>query len=194
MFNAYKQSIKALTANPVRTVLTTLGIVIGIATVILVLSAGEGFRSLIDQELAAWGTDTLFIETRVPPTTKNRASGSVAASADLSRATTTIQITSFKTSDLDVVKKLNNVLDAYGIATGQTVASYRENAKNVIYYGVGAEMFAIDKHTLKLGRVFTPAEDTGAAQVVILGSNLADDLFGQDDPIGKLMRVGNLNF
>jgi len=194
MFNAYKQSIKALTANPVRTVLTTLGIVIGIATVILVLSAGEGFRSLIDQELAAWGTDTLFIETRVPPTTKNRANGGIAASADLSRATTTIQITSFKTTDLEVIKKLNNVKDAYGLATGQAVVSYRENAKNIIYYGVGAEMFAIDKHTLKSGRAFTPAENTGAAQVVILGSNLADDLFGLDDPIGKLMRVGNLNF
>ncbi|MDP3882624.1 MAG: ABC transporter permease [Candidatus Staskawiczbacteria bacterium] len=194
MFNAYRQSIKALTANPVRTVLTTLGIVIGIATVILVLSAGAGFRSLVDQQLAAFGTDTLFIETRVPPTTKSRASGSSAASADFSRATTTVQITSFKTSDLDIIKKLNNVEGAYGLATGQAVISYRENAKSIIYYGAGAEMFSIDKHTLKSGRFFTEAEDTGAAQVVLLGTNLADDLFGQDDPIGKLVKVGNLNF
>ena len=48
MFIAFKQSIKALSANKARTVLTTLGIMIGIATVILVLSAGAGFRSLID--------------------------------------------------------------------------------------------------------------------------------------------------
>lgn len=194
MFDSFKQPLKSLKANPIRTVLTTLGIVIGIATVILVLSAGAGFRSLIDQELAAWGTDTLFIETRVPPTTKNRASGSSAAAADFSRATSTVQITSFKTSNLDVIKKLNNVEGVYGIATGQAVVSYRETAKSVIYYGVGAEMFSIDKHTLKSGRFFTQAEDTGAAQVVILGSNLADDLFGQDEPLGKLMRVGNLNF
>jgi len=194
MFNAYTQSIKSLIGNPARTVLTTLGIVIGIATVILVLSAGEGFRSLIDQELAAWGTDTLFIETRVPPTTKNRASGNGAASADFSRATTTVQITSFKASDLDIIKKLNNVEGAYGIATGQAVVSYRNTAKNVIYYGVGGEMFSIDKHTLKSGRFFTESEDSGASQVIILGSNLADDLFVQDDPIGKLVRVGNLNF
>jgi len=194
MFKAFRQSIRALKSNPVRTVLTTLGIVIGIATVILVLSAGEGFRSLIDKELAAWGTDTLFVETRVPPTTKNRANGSNAASADFSRATSTVQITSFKTSDLTAIKKLGNVAEAYGIATGQAVVSYRENAKSIIYYGVGSEMFSIDKHTLKSGRFFTQAEDTGAAQVVILGSNLADDLYVQDDPIGKLLRVGNLNF
>ncbi len=193
MFKAYKQSIKALTANPVRTVLTTLGIVIGIATVILVLSAGAGFRSLIDSELSSWGTDTLFIETRVPPTTKNLANNN-AASVDFSRATSTVQITSFKVSNLDEIKKLGNVSGAYGIATGLAVASYRNNAKNVIYYAAGAEMFSIDKHTLKKGRFFTQAEDTGANQVVILGSALADDLFGQDDPLGKLVRIGTLNF
>jgi len=193
MFNAYKQSIKALTANPIRTVLTTLGIVIGIATVIVVLSAGEGFRSLIDDQLSSWGTDTLFVETRVPPTTKNVANSN-AASADFSRATSTVQITSFKTSNLDEIKKLANVSGAYGISTGLAVASYRNNAKNVIYYAAGAEMFSIDKHTLESGRFFTQAEDTGANQVVILGSTLADDLFEQDDPLGKLVRIGTLNF
>ncbi|MFA6190049.1 MAG: ABC transporter permease [Candidatus Staskawiczbacteria bacterium] len=189
----FQQSIKALSANPVRTILTTLGIVIGIATVITVLSAGAGFRSLIDAELAAWGTDTLFIETRVPPTTKSLANNN-AASADLSRATSTVQITTFKTTDLDAIKKINNVSGAYGMTTGLSVASYRDNAKSAIYFGVGADMFSIDKHTLKSGRFFTEAEDSGAIQVVILGSNLADDLFGQDDSIGKLIRVGSLNF
>lgn len=193
MFNALKQSLRALKANPARTVLTTLGIVIGISTVIMVLSAGEGFRSLIDQQLASWGTDTLFVETRVPPTTKNLANSN-AASADFSRAGSTVQITSFKASDLDEIKKIGNVSGAYGIATGLAVTSYRDNAKSVIYYGAGAEMFDIDKHELESGRFFTKAEDTGASQVVLLGSNLAKDLFVQDDPLGKLIRVGNLNF
>ncbi|MEK7658262.1 MAG: ABC transporter permease [Patescibacteria group bacterium] len=193
MITSFQQSIRALKSNPARTLLTTLGIVIGIATVILVLSAGAGFRSLIDQQLAAWGTDTLFIETRVPPTTKNRANSN-AASADFSRATTTVQITSFKSTDLDAIKKINNVAGAYGIATGQAVVSYRDRAKSIIYYGAGAEMFLIDKHTLKTGRFWTEAEDTGASQVAILGSNIAKDLFLQDDPIGKLVRIGNLNF
>ena len=80
MFNAFKQSIKALSANPARTVLTTLGIMIGIATVILVLSAGAGFRSLINSQIGALGSNTLFIQTRVPPTTKNRAASSAGPS------------------------------------------------------------------------------------------------------------------
>jgi len=192
MFKALQQSIKALRANPVRTVLTTLGVVIGIATVIVVLSAGAGFQSLISAQLSSWGTDTLFIETRVPPTTKNRASS--ATSADLSRAGSAVAITTFKQRDLDNVKKLGNVIGAYGMTMGSAVVSYRGVEKNVIYYGADAEMFSIDKHTLKSGRFYTEAEDSGGAQTVILGSTLADDLFAQDDPLGKLVRIGNLNF
>jgi len=183
---AFRQSIKALSANPVRTVLTTLGIVIGIATVIMVLSAGAGFRSLINNEIQSLGSDTLFIKTRVPPTTKNRAQTLSPGIA--------IGITSFKQRDLDDIKKLNNVVNDYGMVTGMAVASYRNNQKSALYFGSSSERFIIDRHTLKEGRFYTKAEDSGAAQVVILGSNIADDLFVQDDPLGKLLRVGNLNF
>lgn len=193
MFKALQQSIKVLKANPVRTVLTTLGIVIGIATVILVLSAGAGFRSLIDAQLQAYGTDTLFIETRVPPTTKNRAVNS-ATSADFSRAASATAITTFKQKDLNDVEKLGNVKGAYGIVTGLAVTSYRDNAKSAIYYGSSYKRFEIDKNTLKSGRFYTQAEDMGASQVVILGSNIANDLFGQDEALNKLIKIGNLNF
>jgi putative ABC transport system permease protein len=192
MLKALKQAIKVLSANPVRTLLTTLGIVIGISTVILVLSAGAGFRSLIDKELSTWGTNTLFVETRVPPTTKNRANG--ATNADFSRANSSVAITTFKQRDVDEIKKIGNIVNAYGMVTGLAVTSYRDNAKSIIYYGASYERFIIDKHALKLGRFYTQSEDVGASQVVILGSNLANDLFNQDDPLGKLIRLGNLNF
>ena len=181
------QSIKALTANPVRTVLTTLGIVIGISTVIMVLSAGAGFRSLINDEIKSLGSDTLFIKTKVPPTTKNRAAGSLTPGI-------AIGITTFNQRDLDDIKKLNNVVNDYGMVTGMAVASYRNNQKSVIYYGSSAGKFLIDQHTLSEGRFYTSAEDASGAQVVILGSNVAKNLFVQDDPFGKLLRVGNLNF
>ena len=80
------------------------------------------------------------------------------------------------------------------MVTGMATASYRNNNKNAIYYGSSYERFSIDQHQLSEGRFYTQAEDAGAAQVVILGSALAKDLFLQDDPLGKLVRVGNLNF
>lgn len=192
MYRAVKQSIKVLSSNPARTVLTTLGIMIGIATVILVLSAGAGFRSLIDGQLQAYGTNTLFIETRVPPTTKNRGAG--AASGDASRAASAVAITTLKNRDLEDIKKLGNVVNSYGMVVGQKVVSYRNISKSTLFYGASAARFEIDKNTLKSGRFFTAQEDSGAAQVTILESQLAIDLFGNDDPIGKLIRLGDTNF
>lgn len=192
MVSAFRQSVKALFANPVRTGLTTLGIVIGIATVILVLSAGEGFRSLINAQLEAYGTNTLFVETRVPPTTKNRNAG--ASQADTGRANSPVAITSFKNRDLEDIKQLPNVTNDYGVVVGQKVVSYKDVEKSILFYGASPERFDIDKGTLKAGRFFSAAENTGANQVVILGSTLASDLFGQEDAVGKLIRVGDLNF
>ncbi len=192
MYQAFRQSSKVLLANPVRTILTTLGIMIGIATVILVLSAGAGFRSLIDSQLQAYGTNTLFLETRVPPTTKNRGAG--VASADTGRAASAIAITTLKNRDLEDIKKLNNVVNDYGMVVGQKVASYRDVSKSVLFYGSSAARFEIDKNTLKSGRFFSAQEDSGAAQVAILESKLAQDLFGNNDPLGKLIRLGDLNF
>ncbi len=193
MFTSLKQSIRALAANKGRTVLTTLGIVIGIATVIMVLSAGAGFRSLIDEQVNALGSNTLFIQTRVPPTTKNRAAAAP-TNDDGTGSFSGIVITTLKQRDLDEVNRLPNVVKSYGMITGQAVASYRDNQKNVIYYGASAERFEIDQHTLRSGRFYSAAEDAGGAQIVILGSALADNLFNQDNPIGKLIRIGNLNF
>lgn len=192
MVAVFHQSVKALFANPVRTGLTTLGIIIGIATVILVLSAGEGFRSLINAQLETYGTNTLFVETRVPPTTKNRNAG--AAQADTGRATSPVAITSFKNRDLNDIKQLPNVTNDYGVVVGQKVVSYKNVEKSVLFYGASPERFDIDKGTLKAGRFFSVAENTGASQVAVLGSKLSADLFNQEDPIGKLIRVGELNF
>jgi putative ABC transport system permease protein len=189
MVIALRQSIRSLSGNPVRTVLTTLGIVIGIATVILVLAAGEGFRGLISSQIASLGTNTLVIATKVPPTTKNRAATGPGGSLNA-----TVAITSLTLRDLEDIKRLPNVTDAYGLAIGQATASYRSNKKSVMYIGAGAARFVIDQGTLRTGRFYTDGEDTGAAQVAVLGSATADNLFGQDPPVGKYLRIGTLNF
>ncbi len=193
MLTAFRQSIKSLFANPVRTCLTTLGIVIGISTVILVLSAGAGFRGFVNDQIASLGTNTLVIATKVPPTTKNRAGGP-ATSISTENFNSIVAITSLKTKDLDDIKKLANVANAYGMAVGQAVASYRNTKKSVMYFGASSARFDIDKGALREGRFYTDGEDKGAAQVLVLGAKIAEDLFGQDPPVGKYLRVGTLNF
>jgi putative ABC transport system permease protein len=186
MLNAIRQAFRALLANKSRTLLTTLGIMIGIATVILVLSAGAGFRLLIDKEIATFGTNTLYVQTKVPSNNKSLSQQSSASSG--------ITVTSFKQRDLDDIKKLPNVVNVYGMVLGQAAASYRNNHKTSVYVGTSATMFEIDQNKLQSGRFFTATEDAGGAQVAVIGYKIASSLFKQDDPIGKILRIGALNF
>jgi len=192
MKRAFTLAIKSLFSNPVRTGLTTLGIIIGVGTVILVLSAGAGFRSLINNQVEAFGSNTVIIETKVPPSAKSR--NNSAASADLSRVTSAIAITTLTMRDVQDIKRLPNMVNAYGALFSQKPVSYKNVIKNATVAGASSEKFDIDTVKLASGRFYTLQEDLAAAQVAILGNKLANDLFSLEDPIGKIVRVGDLNF
>jgi putative ABC transport system permease protein len=191
MLDLFKQVYRGLTSNLVRTLLTTLGIVIGIAMVILVLSAGEGFRSYIVSQVEAFGTNTVFIETRIPPTTKARNGGAGLGGEAGSQA---VAITSLKNRDVEDIRRLPNVSGAYGAVIGQKVVSYRDVKKNALLWGVDSDRFTIDSGKLTAGRFFTQQENLAASQVAVLGYGIANDLFGSDDPINQTIRVGTYNF
>jgi ABC-type antimicrobial peptide transport system permease subunit len=195
MLNAFKQALKGLKSNLVRTGLTTLGIVIGIATVVMVFSVGEGFKSYMVSQIEIYGSNTIFVETRVPPTTKARASGvDPNFSIESSSASQAVAVSSFKQHDIDEIKKLNNVTNAYGAIMGQKVAAYQNVNKSVIIFAADPAIFSIDKTKLVAGRPFTQSENASAAQVAILGYDLASILFGGDNPLDKIVRIGDLNF
>jgi putative ABC transport system permease protein len=191
MLNSFKQAFKSLFANPARTGLTTLGIVIGIATVILVLSAGEGFKSYLNLQIEAFGTNTIFVQTKVPQTTRARNTGG--GNTDSDRAST-VAITTFKNLDLAEIRRAGNVKNVYGAVMGQKIVSYKQVAKNAFFMGAGPERFEIDKGKLARGRFFTDVDNKAVAQVAVLGHDIADDLFGQDEAVGKMVRVGESNF
>ncbi len=193
MITALRQAIKSLRANPGRTTLTTLGIIVGVSTVILVLAAGAGFRGLVKAQVDSLGTNTLVIATKVPPTTKNRASAT-SGTVSAGNVSAPVVISSFKMQDLDEIERLPNVSGVYGLVVGQGTVSYRDVKKSELYIGAGASRFDIDQGTLREGRFYTNEDDIGAAQVVILGSAVADSLFGQDSALGANVRIGDLNF
>jgi putative ABC transport system permease protein len=192
MFKSFQQAVRGLRANPARTLLTTLGIVIGIATVIIVLSAGAGFRSYINGQIDAFGTNFVTVQTKVPPSTKARQKGGLNAAGE--PGSQAVAITSLKTRDIDSIKRLPNIVDAYGVVIGQQVTSYKQVSKNAFIFAADAARFNIDKGVVAQGRPYTGQEDLGAAQVAVLGHDIAADLFGNEDPIGKNIRVGAYNF
>ncbi len=194
MNNIYiKQAIKGIKSNPSRTFLTTLGIMIGIGTVILVLAAGEGFKSYINDQVEAYGSNTVFIEVSVPLSTKQRSNSNSGQTAN-STASNAVTITTLKTKDVEDVKTLPNVVNAYGAVYGQEVATYKNVSKNALILGSDASRFDIDKGEIEIGRGYTYEENRSLAQVALLGSKIAEDLFEDQNPLGKKIRVGDYNF
>jgi putative ABC transport system permease protein len=190
----FKQALKGITASPSRTLLTVLGIMIGIGTVILVLSAGEGFKSYIRAQVDAFGSNTVIVQTSVPASTKARANNPSGGGGANNSASNAVPITTLKHKDIVDMKNVPNVLNAYGAALGQQVVTYGSVSKNTIIFGADSARFDIDKGVIDSGRGYSEQEDASLAQVAVLGHDIAFDLFGEADPIGKQIRVGNYNF
>lgn len=190
----FKQAIKGIKSSPSRTFLTTLGIMIGIGTVTLVLSLGEGLKSYINSQVDAFGSNTVFIEVSVPASTKDISNGSNSSGNVKSSASNAIPIKTLKIKDIEDAKNLPNVKNAYGVAVGQQIATYKDVSKTVFIFGSDSSRFDIDKGVIANGRYYTLEEDLSLSQVAILGANLADDLFGNTNPVGKFVRLGNYNF
>src|SRR3989344_3942465 len=107
MNNLYiKQAIRGVKSNPSRTILTTLGIMIGIGTVILVLSAGEGFKSYIDAQVEAFGSNAVVIETSVPDSTKARSNSGATSDEPNSSANNAVPVTTLKIKDIEDIKNI----------------------------------------------------------------------------------------
>jgi ABC-type antimicrobial peptide transport system permease subunit len=188
-----EQSVKGIRSNMLRAVLTMLGIVIGVSTIILVLSAGEGFKSYLNYQLEQFGTNTITIEAVVPPTTRQREQGGARSEGD-SPASQAIAVETFKNRDIDLMRELPNIKGVYGAVVNQDVVAYQGKTKNTFLFGSSASRFDIDKGELAYGRGYTEAEERGLAQVAVLGADLAEYFFEDENPVGKIIRVGTLNF
>jgi putative ABC transport system permease protein len=177
---AFQLAIHSLRLNILRTSLTVLGIIIGVAAIVVVFAAGDGITSLITDEIASYGTDTIETETKVP-SQKN--------------TTPLAQVTTLKTSDMEAIDKLGNIKYSYGAILGQQKVSYQSQNERVFLFGVSATYPEIDKKSQPVeGRFFTVEEDRGQAMVAVLGYKLRQELFGDQPAIGQWIKIGNGKF
>jgi putative ABC transport system permease protein len=178
-----KMAWKNLSASKFRTFLTILGIVIGIASVILVMSVGASAQQLILGQIRAVGSNLVGI---LPGASEE--SGPPASVFGV--VTTTL-----KMSDVDAIVKQNSHIEAAaGYVSGSANVSYKNESFSMTYQGVSAELPQVEKITVGQGRFFTADENASLSRVVVLGFERAHDLFGDADPLGKTVSFGNLNF
>lgn len=172
-------------AAKLRTSLTVVGIVIGIASVMIVMSVGASAQDLILDQIRSIGSNLLGV---LPGASEN--DGPPASAFGI--VTTTLT-----NDDLDAMRKKSNIPHASAISgyvTGNAVTKYKSYSKSDTFQGVSADMINVENTEIAFGRFFTVADDEKHAQVVVLGPTIAQDIFDNEDPIGKKIKIGNHKF
>jgi putative ABC transport system permease protein len=178
-----KLAIKNLRSNIGRTFLSLLGIVIGVASVILVLSFGSGVKSYLVDQVSSFGTDIMQIEVKVPKVNK-------LSSANAGGQVGGVTITTLKLADAEKIAKLDNIDSWYAMVINQQITSFENKKKQAMLIGVTAGVTKADPKTeVGSGRMFTDEEDKALAQVAVLGSSIKEYYFGDSDPIGKSLKI-----
>jgi putative ABC transport system permease protein len=179
--NVLRGAGRTLSRNRVRSFLTTLGIAIGVACVLATVGIGEGARLQTESQLRSLGMNFLII---FPGTTTS--SGARTASGTNSR---------LSEEDVDAIRREVGSV-AFVSATTRTVAQVVAGDQNWSTAIVGGQKdwLAIRAWTLRSGRFFGDPEDRSAAKVCVLGTTVVANLFGDEDPVGRTIRVKNLPF
>src|SRR5574344_35412 len=176
-----KMAVVSLKVNKMRSALTSLGIIIGVSAVIIMLAVGTGSSQKIAKDMESMGSNMLMIRSA------SATSGGVRMGFG-TKPTLTLK-------DTDAIEK-----DCHGILA---IAPYSSESKQLTYGnqnwsttvgGTTSSYLFIRNYEVSSGRSFIPEDIQNAAKVAIIGNTIATELFGDVDPIGKTMRIGNIPF
>ncbi len=178
---ALHMAMRDLRLNPLRSFLTMLGIVIGVASVVTVLAIGSGAQSQVNRQIRAIGANVLMINP-----------GAARQGALRLRAGTRPTLTE---GDVDaIVEQIPQVRAAAGSIAGSAQVVHENKNWNTTINGTTTNHFVVRDWTLGAGRTFNEIEETSAGKVAILGSIAARELFAEEDPIGAEIRIMNVPF
>jgi putative ABC transport system permease protein len=179
IFDLFKMAIRSLIANTMRTFLTALGMIIGVASVISMISIGEGARQQTLSTIAKFGTNIITIK---PGKKKTRH-----VSSD-----------NVNTLVLEDAEAINTHIPLITGVAAQVYRSaqikYGNKNTNTTVRGTGIKYLKIANFTLDQGRYFSSQEVRSIRRVAVLGSTVVKNLFGDINPIGKSIKVDGSNY
>jgi putative ABC transport system permease protein len=173
----------SLMSNKVRSLLTMLGVIIGVASVIALLALGNGASNAITEQITSSGTNLLTIQPGAP---SNRGPGGGGPGGGGA------QVQTLTLADADAIRALN--LPVNGIATvfnssSQVVAPSADTSASIA--GVNADHRIVNNLTIAQGIFINDGHVRGASQVAVLGSNVATELFGNGQAVGQTVRIAS---
>lgn len=181
--NIIRVAFRALARNKMRSALTMLGVIIGVAAVIAMVSIGQGAQASVQEQIASVGTNILFVRAG------SQNMGGVRTGTDDSG------MRSLSVEDLDAVRReVPTVAMVSPGAMSRAQIVYGNQNWNTQIQGVGAQFPEIRKWLVQTGSFFTEADERSSARVCVIGQSVADILFPGGDPIGQTIRVRELTF
>ena len=179
ILNLFKVSIRAVANNKMRSFLSMLGIIIGVAAVIIMMSIGQGSKESIRKDLATMGTNLLTIR----PGADMRGGVRQDPSA----------MQTLKMADYERIvreKKFVTKVSPEVTASGQAI--YGNNNTTTSMYGESTEYLDIKLWTIEEGDCFTEEDIKKAAKVCVVGATIVKELFGNQHPVGKTIRFKSI--
>jgi len=182
LLNTIKLSFRNLLLKKSRSFLTMLGIIIGVAAVISIMSVGASAQDLLLAQVRAMGSNLVGIL----PGASDEAGPPAAMFG--------IEITTLKYEDGLAIEKLPHVTAVCSYITGRGTISYLNKSKDADYMGVSEGYIIVEETSIALGRFFKQEEVDSLSRVVVLGYEVKKDLFGDDNPIDKRVKINQVSF
>ncbi len=177
----FRLALSAVTAQRLRSGLTMLGIVIGVASVILLTSLGEGTRVYILQEFAQFGTNLLSVSPgRI---TTNGVPSGVGAT-----------VRKLTIDDAEALRRVPGIERVMPLDVGVARVTYGERGRSVFIYGVTSDVPTVWKFGVQQGRFLPESDPRQALPLVVLGPTLKRELFGDANAIGQRVHIGGRRF
>lgn len=180
----YKESFlmawASLIANKMRSILTMLGIIIGVAAVIALVSIGNGVKQDIQNSISSLGSNLLMVMPGAPRTPGVRPSQG--------------SMKSLKVSDYQAISKLDGVKAASPYTANSYVTIYQSKNWTTTVSGVSSNFQDVNNWTMTEGRFISSKNVENRERVAVVGQTVVKNLFAGEDPVGKEIRVKNIPF
>lgn len=176
--------IRTLQRNKMRSFLTSLGIIIGISAVIIIMSVGSGAHSLIANEINSMGTDLIGI---LPGSSDDE--GPPASVMGINITTLTLD------DALAIAREVDEISQATAYARGACTVSWQNKAEDTSFVGITGNYMQVESGAeVALGRFISEEEATQLSKSVVLGSSVAEELFGNSNPLDQRVKINKESF